>query len=153
MKYVAKYELTEEVADKIVAAVTAAVHSDYYYTHHNGACSDYGMLLTTPDGDMYTSELNPGLVLNELDDFTTTIEELRNYKYSIGWMTSGGNESLIDIDDDTVTLMVIGRRHGIPPIFNFFKDQIPLEVIKYETQAPEYSWWEKGIDISEFREI
>jgi len=148
MLYIAKYALTEELSNQIVKAVIEWVHNDYYYSRNNGINGNWGMRLTPLlSGGGYRSKLNPDLEMRDVEDFTTNLQELRNYEGSIGWLTCGNNKSNIIIDGDTVVLEISGRRHGIPPVFNFFKDVEPTKVIKYSTEAPEYSWWEKGITL------
>jgi hypothetical protein len=61
---------------------------------------------------------------------------------TVAWTSRTGNQVRYDFQHDkrTVVLEMSGRRHGVPS--RALKRLEPLEVLEYETQAPELGPWE-----------
>ena len=128
MIYEAKY--IGQAYYEAMADVAAWAASDNYY-RNCGATIDLGRCGCT--GTRAGESLIPS-VENVLECETAQ------------WLSCAGNLLRYSFDHSarTVTILVDSRRHGIPS--NRFRGnynwQRPDQVIRYETQEPDWEWWE-----------
>lgn len=69
------------------------------------------------------------------------VVELLADGWSIRWMKKSGAYATITMDDESIRLEYVGRRHALAAIVDVIGLQ-PALVYSYETTRPDLAWWE-----------
>lgn len=155
MQYIARYEITTTLKQKILASVESMISKDGYYAYHG----TYGVGTWDADGVFHkltSSPYSPRWGRQyEVKHCETVFDELSQFKPDwdwfekvggVGWMTCAGNVChLSPMTGNQVVLTLDGRRHGIKRYFHFFREYTPSNVLSYQTERPDASPFDSGL--------
>lgn len=140
---------TAEAVEKGIILAKRMIESDGYYGMYPSRNS--------PSGDLYGTGLVGrgsrgkwrGWLIADLpprEGLEVSLAEARLLlEAGVGWISSGGNRTRLQIKDGQLTVSISSRRHGVP-----YKEEIAAidggEVLEYSTQEATWKWHETKDD-------